>query len=182
MDDHDQLVLIAAYGDLDAARDDFHDLEARLKHGLELRSAALVTKSDTGEPQVIEAANKHGRAGTLVGAGVGVLFGLMFQPLVLAVLVGGLTGGLAASIAEHELRSGLQHEVGAALSNGTAVILALAYSNSSGQVQAALGRAGAVTSLPMSRATIESIDEAVAQEIAELATRRLRSDTTDTSS
>lgn len=168
MDDDHQQIVIGAYGDLQAARDDFFDLESRLKHGMDLRSAALVTKNDAGEAQVVEAANKHGRAGTLIGAGVGVLFGLMFEPLALAILVGGVGGGLAATIAEHELRSGLKKEVGEVLDNGTAAILALAYPNNRGEVESTLFRAHSHTTLPLSRATIKSIDDAVAAEIAKL--------------
>ena len=104
MDDDHELVLVATYGNLDSARADFGDLECRLKHGLELRGAALVTKNADGHPEVVEAANRHGRMGAGMGAGVGLLFGLFAPPLGLAVLVGATVGGLVASFAEHELR------------------------------------------------------------------------------
>ena len=42
MDDDHELALVAAYGNLDTARGDFRDLEKRLKHGMEVRGAALV--------------------------------------------------------------------------------------------------------------------------------------------
>jgi hypothetical protein len=64
MDDDDhELVLVAAYGDLETAREDFGELERSLKHGLEMRGAALVSKDENGTPEVIEAANRHGRVG-----------------------------------------------------------------------------------------------------------------------
>ena len=168
MDDDHQLILIAAYDDLQAARTDFDELERRLKHGLEIRSSALVTKGDDGEAQVLEAANKHGRAGTLIGAGLGALLGLVFEPLLLGVVVGGAGGALVTAIAEHELRSGLKHEVGDALERGTAVILTLVYPNGRQHVESTLNRAGSVTSVRMERSTIKSIDDAVAAEIAKL--------------
>ncbi|MEI7914981.1 MAG: DUF1269 domain-containing protein [Mycobacteriaceae bacterium] len=177
MDDDHQLILIAAYGDLEAARTDFHELERRLKHGLELRSSALVTKGDDGEAQVVEAANKHGRAGTLLGAGLGALLGLVFEPLLLGVVVGGAGGALVTAIAEHELRSGLKHEVGEALKRGTAVILTLVYPNGRQHVESTLNRADSITAVRMERSTIKSIDEAVAAEIAKLPS----SDTSGTS-
>ena len=77
MTDKHQLILIAAYADLEAAQTDFRELEGRVKHGVELRSAALVTKGDDGEAQVLEAANRHGRMGTALGAGLGLLWGTL---------------------------------------------------------------------------------------------------------
>ena len=177
MDDDHQLILVAAYGDLDAARTDFDELERRLKHGVEVRSAALVTKDDTGKAQVIEAANKHGRTGTLIGAGVGLLFGLVFQPVLLGLVVGGAGGALVAAVAEHELRTGLHNEVGAALENGTAVLLVLVYPNGRPGVESTLERANSITALRMDRATVKSLDDAVAAEVAKLP----NADTADTS-
>lgn len=167
-DDDHQLILVAAYGDLEAARTDFFELERRLKHGMELRSAALVTKDAQGQAEVIEAANRHGRSGALIGAGIGVLFGLVFEPMLLSVLVGGAGGVVAAAIAEHELRIGLRHEVGAALDDGTAVVIALAYPNGRVDIENTLYRSHSITALRLDRATVNSIDEAVAAEVAKL--------------
>jgi uncharacterized membrane protein len=166
-DDH-QIIVLAAYGDVEAAREDFGDIERALKHGMELRSAALVTKDADGQPQVVEAANSHVRTGTAVGAGIGVLMGLVFEPLLLGLLVGGAGGALVAAVAEHELRSGLRHEVGDALTEGTAVILALAYPNGRARVESTLARAEAFRELRMDRASINHIDEAVAEEVAKI--------------
>lgn len=168
MKDKHQLILIAAYGDLERARIDFRDLEGRLKHGAELRSAALVSKGDDGEAQVLEASNRHGRTAAGIGAGLGLLAGLVFQPVLLGVLVGGAGGALVAAIAEHELRSGLQHEVGAALDKGTAVILALVYPDGQSSIETTLDLANSIKVLELDRSTVKSIDEAVAAEIAKL--------------
>ncbi|MFN0143627.1 MAG: DUF1269 domain-containing protein [Mycobacterium sp.] len=159
--DH-ELVLVAAYGNLESARRDFGDLERRLQHGLELRGAALVAKNADGHPEVVEAANRHGRTGAGMGAGVGLLFGLFAPPLGLAVLVGATVGGLVTSFAEHELRSGLRHEIGEALEAGTAVIVSVVYRNCRASVESALGRSDTITELRPDRATINSLDEAVA--------------------
>ena len=166
--DHHQLIFVATYGDLEAARTDFNDLERHLKHGMELRSAALVSKGADGAAEVLEAANRHGRAGAAIGAGIGLMFGLVFQPLLLGVLVGGAGGALVTALAEHELRSGLRTEVGSALENGTAVVLALAYPEGQAHVENTLIRAHSLTTLPMDKASVESIDEAVAAEVAKL--------------
>lgn len=168
MSDKHQLILIAAYADLEAAQTDFRELEGRVKHGVELRSAALVTKGDDGEAQVVEASNRHGRMGTAIGAGLGLLAGLVFQPVLLGVLVGGAGGALATAIAEHELRSGLRHEVGAALDKGTAVLLALVYPDGQSQVETTLHRANSIRVVELDRSTVKSLDDAVAAEIAKL--------------
>ena len=178
MSDKHQLILIAAYADLEAAQTDFRDLEGRVKHGVELRSAALVTKGDDGEAQVVEAANRHGRMGTAIGAGLGLLAGLVFQPLLLGVVVGGAGGALVSAIAEHELRTGLKHEVGEALDKGTAVVLALVYPDGQTQVEKTLHRAHSIKEVELDRTTVKSLDDAVAAEIAKLP----HADTPDTSS
>lgn len=178
MDDNHQLILVAAYGDLDAAHTDFGELERRLKHGMELRSAALVTRDDQGNAEVVEAANRHGRSGALIGAGIGALFGLVFEPLLLALVVGGAGGAVAAAVAEHELRTGLRHEVGEALDNGTAVVLALAYPNGRSDVENTLYRSQSITALRLDHSTVKTLDETVAAEVAKL---RPIADTTDTS-
>ena len=163
MDDDHELVLVATYGSLDSARADFGDLERRLKHGLELRGAALVTKNADGHPEVVEAANRHGRMGAGMGAGVGLLFGLFAPPLGLAVLVGATVGGLVASFAEHELRSGLRQEIGEAREAGTAVIVSVVYRNGRASVESTLERADTVIEVRLDRATINSLDQAVAE-------------------
>lgn len=176
-DDH-QLVIIGAYGDLEAARTDFADLERRLAHGMELRAGSLVTKDDSGQATVMEVANRHGRLGTMVGAGIGLLFGLVFEPLALAIVAGGAGGALATALAEHELRTGLRKNVGDALQEGTAVVLALAYPNGGREVESVLIRAASITELRMDKATMQSIDDAVAAEVAKIKA----ADTKDTSS
>lgn len=168
MSDKHQLILIAAYSDLEAAETDFRDLEARVKHGVELRSAALVTKGDDGEAQVLEATNRHGRLGAAIGAGLGLLAGLVFQPVLLGLVVGGAGGALVAAVAEHELRSGLKNEVGAALAKGTAVVLALVYPDGESQIRTTLHRSESIKAVELDRSSVKSLDDAVAAEIAKL--------------
>ncbi|MGY4710253.1 DUF1269 domain-containing protein [Mycolicibacterium sp. CBM1] len=166
MDDDHELVLIAAYRDLESARTDFGELEKRIKHGLELRAAALVTKDAEGHPHVIEAQNRHGRVAAGLGAGMGILVGLFLPPVGLAVVVGGAAGALVGAFAEHELRTGLQHEIGAALEAGTGVVIALVYANGRGPVESTLVRAAEMRSLRLDRATISTLDDLVAEAIA----------------
>ena len=183
-DDH-ELIVLAAYGDLEAARSDFEDVERARKHSLELRAAALVTKNAEGKPEVLEASNKHGRLGAGMGAGIGLLFGLFAPPLSLSLLVGAAAGGLAASFAEHELRSGLHHEIGDALKSGTGVIIAVVYPNGREPLENTLTHATTYRELRMDRATINTLDSAVAEAMREIgyqADGSLNADKTDTSS
>ena len=169
MDDDHELVLVAAYPDVDCATTDFRELEKRIKHGLELRAAALVTKDAEGDPHVAEAHNRHGRVAAGLGAGVGILVGLLLPPVELAVVVGGAAGALVAAFAEHELRIGLRREIGAALESGTGVVIAVVYPNGHGPVETTLRRAAEISSVRLDRTTISSLDQLVEEEMARIA-------------
>ena len=177
MDDDHQLVLIAAYPELEAAQTDFDEVERRLKHGLEIRAAALVNKDATGRPHVLEATNHHGRFAVGVGAGLGVLLGLFAPPMALALVVGGAAAGGVAAFAEHELRAKLEHEVGEALEAGTAVILAVVYPNGREPMELTLENAGAFRELRLDRSTVNGIEASIAEVMKDITTG-----TTDTSS
>lgn len=183
-DDH-ELVLVAAYADLETAREDFWELERSLKHGLELRGAALVSKDAEGKPEVVEAANRHGRLGVGVGAGIGALFGLFAPPLGLSVLVGGAAGGLLAAFAEHELRTGLRHEVGEALEAGTAVIIGVTYPNGREPFENTVNHADTFRELQLDKNTVQSVEAAIADAMRTIGHQTdgtLNAGTTDTSS
>ena len=184
-DDEHELVLVAAYSDLATAKDDFSDLERSLKHGLEVRGAALVSKNAAGHPEVVEAANRHGRLGVGMGAGVGALFGLFAPPWGLSLLVGAATGGLLAAFAEHELRTGLRHEVAEALEAGTAVIVAITYPNGRVPVENTIHHAETFRELALDASTIRSVEGAIGEAmrtIGHQADSSVNADMTDTSS
>lgn len=176
-DDDHQLVLIAAYRDLESAREDFDEVERRIKSGMEMRAAALVSKKADGEPEVIEATNRHGTVGVGLGAGLGALFGLIAPPLGLSLIVGAAAGGTVAALAEHELRSGLQREVGEALEAGTAVILTVLYPHGRQAMEHTLKSAAAFRELRFERATVDDVEDTVTEVMEDVTT-----DTTDTSS
>lgn len=166
MDDDHEFVLIAAYADLARARADFDELGARIKHGMELRAAALVVKDADGHAQVVEAHNRHGRAAVGVGAGLGLLLGLFIPPIGLSIVVGGAVAGLVAAVAEHELRSGLRHEIGEALEAGTGVVIAVVHPNGRIPLEITLAHAARITSIRMDKSTINSIEKTVADSMA----------------
>jgi uncharacterized membrane protein len=179
MDDDHQLVLVAAYADLDQARTDFDELGERIKHGMELRAAALVEKDADGQAKVVEAHNRHGRAAVGVGAGFGLLLGLFMPPIGLSVVVGGVAAGLIASIAEHELRTGLRREIGEALEAGTGVVIAVVYPNGRIPAEITLSHATSISALQMDNSTINSIEKTVADAMA-AAGHPVSAGTTDT--
>lgn len=162
-DDGHELVLVAAYADLETAKDDFGELERSLKHGLEVRGAALVSKNAAGHPEVVEAANRHGRVAVGMGAGIGALFGMFAPPLGLSVMAGAAAGGLLAAFAEHELRTGLRHEVAEALGAGTAVIVAISYPNGRVPVENTIHHADMFRELPLNSSTVKSVELAIAE-------------------
>jgi uncharacterized membrane protein len=180
MDDDHELILVAAYGDLERARTDFYELEKRVQHGMELRAAVLVTKDADGHPQVVEAHNRHGRVGAGIGAGLGVLVGVFIPPVGLGVLLGAAGGALVASLADHELRIGLRHEIGEALEAGTGVVIAVVYPNGRVPVELTLFRSSKTTAVRMDKSTINSLEDEVAKAMAEIG-HPISAGTTDTS-
>jgi uncharacterized membrane protein len=162
-DDEHELVLIAGYPDLETAETDFNEVERRTKHGLEMRAAALVRKNAEGHPEVVEAANRHGRTAVGVGAGLGALFGLFAPPFGLSLLVGAAAGGLVAAFSEHELRTHLQHEVGEALETGTAVILAVVYPHGREPLELTLENASGFRELRLDKSTVNQIEGTVTE-------------------
>jgi uncharacterized membrane protein len=166
MDDDHELVLVAAYSDIDRARADFEELGQRIKHGMAMRAAALVIKDAEGQAQVVEAHNRHGRVAVGIGACVGLLFGLFIPPIGLSIVAGGTMAGLVAAIAEHELRTGLRREIADALEAGTGVVMAVVYPNGRIPVEVTLSRAESVSALRMDKSTINSIEAAVADAMA----------------
>lgn len=176
-DDDHELVLIAGYRDLESAHEDFNEVERRMKHGLEMRSAALVGRTADGAPEVLEATNRHGRVAVGVGAGLGAIFGLFAPPLALSVLVGAAAGGLLAAFTEHELRVKLEHEVGDALAVGTGVIIAVVYPHGREPMEMTLQNAGGFRELPLDKSTVNQIEDTIAELMTTVTT-----DTTDTSS
>ena len=133
----------------------------------------------------MEAANRHGRVGIGMGAGIGALFGLFAPPLGLSLLVGAAAGGLLASFAEHELRTALRHEIGEALEAGTSVIIVASYPNGREPVENTLHHAATFRELLLDRTTVRSVEESIAEAMRKIGHETdgtLNADTTGTSS
>lgn len=162
-----ELLLIAAYRDLANARTDFGELDRRAEKHAEMRAAVMAIKSEDGQPELIEAYNRHGGMGVAAGAGMGLLFGLLAGPVGISLLVGAAAGGLVASFADHELRSGLKHEVAEALEAGTAVIVAWVFPSGIEAIETAFESADSLKELPIDKQTLTTLEEAIADAMAE---------------
>jgi uncharacterized membrane protein len=181
-DDDHELVLIAAYRDLETAQVDFDEVERRLKHGMEMRAAALVSNNAGGVAEVVEATNRHGKVAVGVGTGLGALVGLFAPPLGLSLLVGAAAGGLLGVFAEHELHTHLQHEVGEALEAGTAVILAVVYPHGREPMELTLQSASAFRELRLDKSTINEIEGVITEVMAQVKSDSVKTGTPGTSS
>jgi uncharacterized membrane protein len=164
-DDGHELILLAAYADMDTARTDFDEINARIKRGLDVRAVAMVSKDNEGNPAVDEAYNRHGRIAAGFGLGIGTLLGLFMPPLGLSMMVGAAVGAAAVSFAEHEMRLGLRREIGEVLEQGTAVIVSLAHPDSRMPIESTLMGADEFRAVPMDEATIKTLEETVAEEM-----------------
>jgi hypothetical protein len=183
MDDDHELILIAAYRNLDSAKTDFRELEKRVKHGLEVKAAALVTKDADGQPHVVEAHNKHGRVAAGMAPGWACCSACSCRRSASRCWSAGRPGRWS-SFADHEVRTGLKREVGEALQAGTGVVICLVYPNGRGPMESTLYRADDFRAVRMDRTSIESLDALVAEEMAKIApspSEPASAGTTDTS-
>jgi arylsulfatase len=143
MSEEHALVIVAGYQDLDSARRDFETLTGRTKaKHIPLRGAVLVGKDADGNPLLVDTGNRLGRRGAAWGAGAGLAVGL-FSPALLAAAfgaaAGAAAGGLAGTFANHRIKSGLADKIGAALSAGSGLIIAVTPAAGRLGVEQALG-------------------------------------------
>lgn len=166
VNENSHLILIAGYADLEAARRDFAFLRERLsKRRFEIRDALLVTKDADGKPRVTESGNHLIREGAGLGIAIGALVGLFTPPILATMALGAAAGVVVAKFADHELRTGLRHEIGTALDAGTAVVIVILPPESKWAVEQVLSGSRAKTVVPMDDSTIRSIEAVVAEEM-----------------
>jgi uncharacterized membrane protein len=123
----DPVVLyIAAYDDPDAAKDDFAVLKELVKSGaIFVDVAVLVRRADDGTITVDENAHEVA-AGSIVGAGAGLLLGLIFPPSIIAAgIVGGAVGAGVGGLVSHHRETEIKKDVEQILPAGSSGIVAL---------------------------------------------------------
>ena len=119
------VLIVAGYPTLDAAKGEFTALAGAVA-AKQLRSQGmlLLGKDDDGELFVQDTGDRLGRRGATWGAGVGALAGLVLPPAIIAsTLAGTAVGALVGKFASHKLKSGLQEQIGEALTENTAVVI-----------------------------------------------------------
>lgn len=169
MNEQDEVILIAPYDDVVAARKDFALLRRKVQQSrIELREAVLVARDDDGGPTVVEISRGHVRSGAGFGAGIGLLAGLLAPAFVASVAVGAAAGALVAKFADHSLKSGLKHEVGEALHGNTGVVLIMARPAVFNSVRGVLSGALAGTTVAFAGATIATLEAAITSAMADV--------------
>ena len=142
MSDTEFDVVIAAYLIPDLAQQDFDALVKLVgDKQLTVEGVALVTNDADGNVTITETGDHLGRKGLAIGGGVGLVVGLLAPPLLASVVVGGAAGALVGKFARHRVESGLEDKMGAALSPGSAGIVAIYDRGKAGTVDTTLASA-----------------------------------------
>jgi uncharacterized membrane protein len=116
-------VLVAAYGDVDAAATDFDGLMRIVEDKrVEIEGAILVTHGSDEDITVVQHGDHLGRKGLGWGAGAGLVVGLFAPPLLGAIAVGGAVGGVVGRFTQHKIKAGMG-DLAEKLPPGTAGII-----------------------------------------------------------
>lgn len=119
-----QMLLVAAYPDVEVAEAEFRALADKVRaKELSSQGMILVGRDADGTPRLMDTGNHLGRRGAGWGGGAGVLVGLFAPPMLGAAAVGAAAGAVVGHFAGHKLTAAIQQEVGAALKTGTAAII-----------------------------------------------------------
>lgn len=134
--------IVAAYGDLDRAREDFAAIEdLATAHELHLDDAVLVRRGEDGAVEVVRHDARALARGAEGGIIVGALVGLLFPPALVGMLAGaagaGLIGAAVANLWHGFSRPELA-DLGAAVDDGEAAIVAIGSEAFAGEVERAV--------------------------------------------
>lgn len=148
MSDSASVVLVAAYQDTGAAREDFDQLAELVKRKVvTVEGVILVAHEPDGSVTVLDTGDHVGRKGLGWGGGVGLVVGLFAPPLLASVVVGTAAGGVVGRFADHQLKSGLRDKMGEALPAGSAGIIAVFDDDQRLAIQQALPKARAMSAV-----------------------------------
>jgi arylsulfatase len=126
MSKEQNVVIIAAYPQIEAAKQNFDALVALVKDKqIKTDGMILVQKDAEGNLSISETGDHMGRKGAGWGGGVGLLVGLAAPPLLASVAVGAAAGAVIGKFAKQKAVKGFEEGLGENLKPGTAVILAI---------------------------------------------------------
>jgi arylsulfatase len=157
-------VVVAAYQDPAAARDDFEAVVGLVKSKV-IRSEGviLVEHGADGEVRVSRTGDHLGRKGMGWGGGVGLAVGLFAPPLLASVVVGGAVGGLVGRFAQHKIDAGLEEGLGDKLPPGSAVVIAVIDGEDRLDTERALSRSPAKSVAAMDKRSLGELKSALAE-------------------
>ena len=112
-------VLVAGYGDIDAATKDFESLVALVgDKRVSIEGVILVTHAQDGSVSVRQTGDNLGRKGLGWGGGVGLAVGLFAPPLLASVAVGTAAGGVIGKFVDHRVEHEIHDKIGENLPAG----------------------------------------------------------------
>jgi arylsulfatase A-like enzyme/uncharacterized membrane protein len=119
-------VLVAAYQNIGAAREDFEKLVGLVGDGkVEIEGVILVAHDEDGSVTVQQTGDHRGRKGMGWGGGVGLAVGLFAPPLLASTAVGAVGGGVIGKFVDHRVEAGIHDKIGENLPPGSAGIIAV---------------------------------------------------------
>ena len=135
-------VLVAGYGDIDAAKKDFEALVTDAKNKqVEIEGVILVAHARDGSVSVQQTGDHLGRKGLGWGGGVGLAVGLFSPPLLASIGVGAVAGGVIGKFVDHRLQHQIHDRIGENLPAGSAGVIAVFDGEQRLGVERALGGA-----------------------------------------
>jgi len=158
------IVILAAYQNIDAAKNNFDQLVQLVKDKkVETDGMILVQKDQDGKLSVSETGDHLGRKGMGWGAGVGLLVGLAAPPLLASVAVGAAGGALVGKFAKQKVVKGMEEGLGEKLKPGTAIVLALVPEEDRLEAEMALPDSPAKSVATIDKTGKEGLQEALAE-------------------
>ena len=155
---------IAAYGDADAAEEDFDALKELVRDGLIFMDVAvLVSRDAEGKLTVKENAHEVAKGG-MVGALGGFVLGLIFPAgVIAATVVGGAAGAGIGGLTSHQREHEIKKELEDVLPPDSSGIVAIFEEVWVEQVEKALAKAGKIDKEKIDKESVEKAKEAASK-------------------
>ncbi|MFV0493617.1 arylsulfatase [Mycobacterium sp.] len=175
MSEDNTLVIVAGYQDIDAARNDFHNLTGRAKaKAVPLHGAILVGRDARGNDVLLDTGNRLGRRGAAWGAGAGLAVGLFSPALLATAAAGAAAGAVAGTFANHRIKSGLADKIGEAMAAGSAVIITVVPPQGRLAVEQTLAGSPMKSVAELSRSTLRALSSALGEAMSKFNPDRTR--------
>ncbi|MEI7744689.1 MAG: DUF1269 domain-containing protein [Chloroflexota bacterium] len=160
----DNAVIVAAFADMETAKDAYLLLVAAEIAGLLDIQGVLVASADAaGKVSVVKMTDHKTRNGFLAGAVAGAVVGIIFPPAILAGAAwAGLGGAAVGKLRNIAARNAVARDLASVLTPGSSGIIALTRLAEVAQVESRLAGATAIKAAPVSDETAAAVKEAAA--------------------